>query len=76
MVKLFSIHSSASHNFDLTKFNSIFFLRACIFEIQKNNMKKLSLTVSFIALFITASFAQIENPAKWTYTAKKISDKL
>jgi len=38
-------------------------------------MKRFSLTL--IALFsIAVAFAQIENPVKWTYTAKRVSDKV
>jgi hypothetical protein len=39
-------------------------------------MKKISLSVSLLLLCIGAAFAQIENPVKWSYTAKKISDKV
>ena len=38
-------------------------------------MKKLYVT--FLVLFLAAgAFAQIENPVKWSYTAKKVSDKV
>lgn len=38
-------------------------------------MKKIYL--AFLSFFLLASaFAQIENPVKWSYTAKKISDKV
>ncbi len=38
-------------------------------------MKKLYFT--FLVLLVAAgAFAQIENPVKWSYTAKKISDKV
>ncbi|MDB5201797.1 MAG: hypothetical protein JWQ27_1206 [Ferruginibacter sp.] len=39
-------------------------------------MKILSLTISFVLFTIAGVFAQIENPVKWTYTAKKVSDKV
>lgn len=38
-------------------------------------MKKIYL--AFLSFFLlTSAFAQIENPVKWSYTAKKISDKV
>jgi thiol:disulfide interchange protein DsbD len=38
-------------------------------------MKKLYFT--FLVLFVAAgAFAQIENPVKWSYTTKKVSDKV
>jgi len=38
-------------------------------------MKKFSLTV-IASLIFAFVFAQIENPVKWSYTAKRISDKV
>lgn len=38
-------------------------------------MKKLYATIATL-FFVAASFAQIENPVTWTYTAKKVSDKV
>ena len=37
-------------------------------------MKKISLII-IIFFMVSAAFAQIENPVKWTYTSKKIADK-
>lgn len=37
-------------------------------------IKKFTLFLSMV-LFVAAANAQIENPVKWSYTAKKISDK-
>ena len=39
-------------------------------------MKKISLLIISAFMIIDAVSAQIENPVKWTYTAKKISDKM
>lgn len=38
-------------------------------------MKRISLTLTLLFVIIAGAFAQIENPVKWTYTAKKIADK-
>ena len=35
-------------------------------------MKKITITIA-LAFFVMLTFAQIENPVKWTYMAKKIS---
>ena len=39
-------------------------------------MKKITLSLITALMFSAAAFAQIENPVKWSYTAKKISDKV
>lgn len=38
-------------------------------------MKRISLTLTLLFVIVAGAFAQIENPVKWTYTAKKIADK-
>lgn len=37
--------------------------------------QKVTLFISILLLFITAANAQIENPVKWSYAAKKLADK-
>lgn len=39
-------------------------------------IKKITLSLLTALVFSAAAFAQIENPVKWSYTAKKISDKV
>lgn len=39
-------------------------------------MKKITLSFFIAMIFSAAAFAQIENPVKWSYTAKKIADKV
>ena len=39
-------------------------------------MKKITLSLLIALVASAAAFAQIENPVKWSYTAKKISDKV
>ncbi|RYY71903.1 MAG: sugar transporter [Chitinophagaceae bacterium] len=39
-------------------------------------MKKITLSLITILIASAAAFAQIENPVKWSYSAKKISDKV
>src|SRR5687767_5737511 len=38
-------------------------------------MKKITFSLLIAMIFSAAALAQIENPVKWSYTAKKISDK-
>ena len=38
-------------------------------------MKKFTILTSILALFFAAANAQLDNPVKWIYTAKKIADK-
>ncbi len=38
-------------------------------------MKKFTLILSVLVLFFAVANAQIENPVKWNYSAKKIGDK-
>lgn len=39
-------------------------------------MKKITLSLISALMFTAAAFAQVENPVKWSYTAKKVSDKV
>lgn len=39
-------------------------------------MKKILLTLVILLSFSGMAFSQIENPVKWTYTSKKLGDKL
>lgn len=39
-------------------------------------MKKFLLSLAFATGFITLAFAQIENPVTWSYSAKKVADKV
>ena len=38
-------------------------------------MKRISLMLAFVLIAFGSAFAQIENPVKWSYTAKKVGDK-
>lgn len=39
-------------------------------------IKKITFSFLTVMLLSAAAFAQIENPVKWSYTSKKISDKM
>ncbi|RYY47251.1 MAG: hypothetical protein EOO06_12825 [Chitinophagaceae bacterium] len=39
-------------------------------------IKKITFSFLTVLLLSAAAFAQIENPVKWSYTSKKISDKM
>ena len=39
-------------------------------------IKKITLSLLTVLFISAAAFAQIENPVKWSYSAKKISDKV
>lgn len=45
-------------------------------KILVTMMKKITFSLLITMLFSAAAFAQIENPVKWSYTSKKISDKV
>jgi len=52
------------------------FNKFVIRKLQTTMMKKITLFFISALMISAAAFAQIENPVKWTYTAKKISDKV
>jgi thiol:disulfide interchange protein DsbD len=43
--------------------------------MKKNMAKKFTILTSIMILILAVANAQMENPVKWTYTAKKIADK-